>query len=95
MAAQLVSGFLRKRVSVQSIVNRPPRGVEHRTSIYCSLPFGTHVPVMVAQVDSIKIFLEKSLARELGIDDIATDWQSGPKLLETVPTCVTAPSEEA
>ena len=46
------------------------------------------------QVDSVRTLLEKSLAKEFGLDNIVTTRQSGPKLLELVLSYVTVPSKE-
>lgn len=43
------------------------------------------------QVDLARSLLEKSLAREFGLDDIVTTRQSGPKLLSSILTYITVP----
>lgn len=43
------------------------------------------------QVDSVRTLLEKSLAKEFGLDNIVTTRQSGPKLLELVLAYVIVP----
>ena len=46
------------------------------------------------QVNSVKTLLEKSLAREFGLENIVHTRQSGPKLLEFILSYITVPSRE-
>jgi len=46
------------------------------------------------QVNSVKTLLEKSLAKEFGLDNVVTTRQSGPKLLDSILSYVTVPSKE-
>ncbi|GAH82314.1 unnamed protein product, partial [marine sediment metagenome] len=52
---------------------------------------GSARSVTSQQLNSVKTLLEKSLAKEFGIDNIVTTRQSGPKLLEFVLSYVTMP----
>jgi len=55
---------------------------------------GSTRTVTSQQVDAVKTLLEKLLAKELGIEDLVSSHQSGPKLLELVLTYATVPSKE-
>ena len=55
---------------------------------------GSARSVTSQQVNSVKTLLEKSLAKEFGIDNIVTTRQSGPKLLELILYYGTLPSKE-
>ena len=46
------------------------------------------------QVNSVKTLLEKSLAKEFGLDNVVTARQAGPKLLDFILSYVTVPSKE-
>ena len=55
---------------------------------------GTARTVTSQQVNSVKTLLEKSLAKEFGIENVVTTRQSGPKLLDFILSYVTVPSKE-
>ena len=73
---------------------RESRGFSKLNRLRGELLYGSARSVTAAQVASIRTLLEKSLAREFGIDDIVTTRQSGPRLLESVLTYLSVPSRE-
>jgi len=73
---------------------RESRGFSKLNRLRSELLHGSTRSITVAQVDSVRTLLEKSLAREFGIDDIVTTRYSGPRLLESILTYLSVPSRE-